>query len=129
MSNVKSRERTNMVLAIDANTSDADDIGCEASTLVHRISLASVQEIDRLIGVLKDLRTKIESGCSRIQNDIVEFAELSQSTVQLTKIASDSVAQVERGPVRSNSSSSSEMADLEVVARQAVAAVLDQLPA
>jgi Adhesin lipoprotein len=45
---------------------------------------------------LKDLSKKLENRSNRIQSDIVEYAELSQSAVQLTKIVSDSVAQVER---------------------------------
>ena len=110
--------RTKSLAAIDANISNAqypDETGNQASTLVLQISLASIREIDCLIGELKDLRAKLENRCSRIQNDIVEFAELSRSAVQLTKIVSDSVAQVERRPGSNDSSSSGETADLEVV--------------
>jgi hypothetical protein len=73
-----------------------EEIGKQASTLVRQISLASTREIDRLTDDLKDLRKRLENRGSRIQNDIVEYAELSQSAVQLTKIVTDSVAQVER---------------------------------
>ena len=73
-----------------------EDIGKQAATLVRQISLASTSEIDRLTNDLTDLRKKLENRGHRIQNDIVEYAELSQSAVQLTKIVSDSVAQVER---------------------------------
>jgi hypothetical protein len=73
-----------------------EEIGKQASTLIRRILLSSTREIDRLTDDLKDLRKKWENRSNRIQNDIVEYAELSQSAVQLTKIVSDSVAQVER---------------------------------
>jgi len=77
-------------------TRQPEDIGKQAATLVRQISLASTSEIDRLTNDLTDLRKKLENRGHRIQNDIVEYAELSQSAVQLTKIVSDSVAQVER---------------------------------
>jgi hypothetical protein len=119
MSTAKPRELTltNRLAAIDANISNAqhpDDTGNQASTLVLQISLASIREIDCLMGDLKDLRAKIEDRCGRIQDDIVEFAELSRSAVQLTKIVSDSVTQVERKSSSSNSSSIGETTDLAV---------------
>ncbi len=60
MSTLRPRElmRTKRVAAIDANISNAqnpDNAGNQASTLILQISLASTQEIDRLIGDLKDL--------------------------------------------------------------------------
>ena len=118
MSTVKPRELTRSLAAIDAsisNTQHPDDFGNQASTLVHQISLASIREIDRLISDLKDLRTKIENRSSRIQDDVVEFAELSRSAVQLTKIVSDSVAQVQTRSGANNSNSGGQPADLEAL--------------
>ncbi len=63
---------------------------------VRQISLASTSEIDRLIGDLKDLRDKLENDANRIETDIAEYASLSQSAAQLTKIVSDSLAQVQK---------------------------------
>jgi len=73
-----------------------EDVGKQVATLVRKISYASTSEIDRLTNDLTDLRKKLENRSRRIQNDIVEYAELSQSAVQLTKIVSDSVAHVKR---------------------------------
>lgn len=118
MSTAKPREltRTNRLAAINvSNIQPPDDTGNQASALILQISLASIREIDCLIGDLRDLRTKLENRCSRVQDDIVEFAELSRSAVHLTKIVSDSVAQVERTPGSNNSSSGGETTDLEVV--------------
>ncbi len=70
--------------------------GQQLEEIVRRISLTSTREIDRLIGDLTDLRNELERRSSRIQNDIVEYAGLSQSVVELTKIVSDSVAKVEK---------------------------------
>jgi hypothetical protein len=118
MSTVKPRELTRRLAPIDTNFSNAqhpDDTGNQASALIRQISLASIQEIDRLISDLRDLRTKIENRSSRIQDDVVEFAELSRSAVQLTKIVTDSVAQVQTSPGSNNSNSSGQTTDLEAL--------------
>jgi len=114
MSTARPREVTRRLAAIDANIFNAqqpDGAGNRASALVLQISIPSIREIDGLISELKDLRTKIENRCSRIRDDIGDFAELSQSAVQLTKIVLDSVAQVER----TGSNNSSGTTGLEVV--------------
>jgi hypothetical protein len=92
-----------------------EEIGKQASTLVRDISLSSTREIDRLIGDLKDLHKKLENRSTRIQNDILEYAELSQSAVQLTKIVSDSVAQIERRSGSDNPSSIVERLDSAIL--------------
>jgi hypothetical protein len=118
MSAAKPRELTRRLATIDANISNdehPEDIGTQSSALILQISLASMQAIDSLIADLKDLRTRIENRRSRIQDDIIEFAELSRSAVQVTKIVSDSVAQVQTGPGSNDPSSSGSPMDLEVV--------------
>jgi hypothetical protein len=99
MSSVKLRNltRSNKPGAIDANSLSAEhpDIGDEVHTLVSQISVVSTREIDRLINDLTQLRDKLENDSNRIQADIVEYALLSQSAGQLTKVVSDSVAHVD----------------------------------
>ncbi len=80
-----------------------EEIGKQASTLVDQILLTSTREIDRLIADLTDLRKELERRSGRIQNDIVEYAELSHSAGQLTKIVSDSVDHVAKGSGTSTS--------------------------
>jgi hypothetical protein len=70
----------------------------ELASLVQRISGGSTREIDHLINGLTNLRQKLDDAATRIQSDIVEFASLSQSVMQLTKIVSDGVTQVARVP-------------------------------
>ena len=72
----------------------SEGAGKQASTLISLVSLASTREIDRLIGELKHLRDRLENDGDRLQGDIVEYASLSQSAVQLTKIVTDSMTQV-----------------------------------
>jgi hypothetical protein len=68
----------------------------ELASLVQRISGGSIREIDHLISGLTNLRQKLDDAATRIQSDIIEFASLSQSVMQLTKIVSDGVTQVAR---------------------------------
>jgi hypothetical protein len=59
--------------------------------LLCRVSGNSSREIDTLIGELQMLREKLETDSRRLQNDISEYASLSERVKQLTKIISDSV--------------------------------------
>jgi len=59
--------------------------------LLRRVSGNSRREIDTLIGELQTLREKLETDSRRLQNDISEYASLSQQVMQLTKIISESV--------------------------------------
>ena len=66
------------------------------SNLLGRVSLSSTREIDNLIGELRGLREKLQAEGNRVQRDIVEYASLSQSVMQLTKIISEGVTQVKK---------------------------------
>jgi hypothetical protein len=79
--------------AIDGNMPNVEHPG----DVVRQMSLVSTSEIDRLIHDLENLRGKLEKDSNRIQAEIVEYASLSESAGQLTKIVSDSVTQVKSG--------------------------------
>ena len=70
----------------------------ELASLVQRISGGSTREVDHLINGLTNLRQKLDDEAMRIRSDIIEFASLSQSVMQLTKIVSDGVTQVGKVP-------------------------------
>jgi hypothetical protein len=55
-------------------------------------------EIESLIVELKTLHKKLQTDGDRIQRDIRDYAELSQQVMQLTKIISESVGKLPRGP-------------------------------
>jgi hypothetical protein len=57
----------------------------QASTLVGLISREAARKIDKLIDDLTALRNKLENESNRIQTDIVQYASLSTSAVELTK--------------------------------------------
>jgi predicted RNA-binding protein with PIN domain len=62
------------------------------TTFVRGAAVNSAREIDALIGDLEGLREKLVTDSGRIEQDVVEFAALNQSVINLTKIISDSVA-------------------------------------
>jgi hypothetical protein len=63
----------------------ANNIG----TLLQRVAGTSVQEIDRLIAELQTLRELLQSEGARVQREITEYAHLSQSAMQSTKIITE----------------------------------------
>jgi hypothetical protein len=66
----------------------ANNIG----TLLQRVAGSSVQEIDRLILELQTLRELLQSEGVRVQREITEYAHLSQSAMQSTKIIAESLS-------------------------------------
>jgi hypothetical protein len=59
---------------------------------VQRTAAISLQEIDDLILELRKLREKLLSQSARMQSEIIEYARLSQSTIQSTKIVTERLA-------------------------------------
>ena len=73
----------------------ANNIDMEANntgTLLQRIAGSSVQEIDALIGELQAMRQMLQAESARVQREITKYAHLSQSTMQASKIISDSLS-------------------------------------
>ncbi|HTV38324.1 MAG TPA: hypothetical protein VMF12_17985 [Xanthobacteraceae bacterium] len=68
------------------------------SGLLRRVAGQSTREIDNLIGELQTLRERLRADGSRVERDIVEYAALSQSVIQLTRIIADGVTQVRKVP-------------------------------
>jgi hypothetical protein len=74
-----------------ADNSDGEMTANNLGALLRRVSGSSTRQIDNLIGELRTLREKLQSDGDRVQRDIVEYAALSQSVMQLTKIVAESV--------------------------------------
>jgi hypothetical protein len=68
------------------------------SLLLRRVSGNSTRDIDNLINELQTLREKLQADGSRVERDIIEYAALSQSVSQLTKIIADGVTHVKKVP-------------------------------
>jgi hypothetical protein len=67
-------------------------------TLLGRVSANSKREIDNLISELQTVRDRLHADSSRLEREIVEYAALSQSVIQLTKIIADSVTHLKKVP-------------------------------
>jgi len=68
----------------------------ELAALLRLVSEAPTREIENLINKLQKLRAQLQNAGDRIQRDIAQYAELSQQTMQLTAIISDTVKRITR---------------------------------
>jgi hypothetical protein len=71
---------------------DSDLVANNINALIQRVAGTSVQEIDRLIAELQILRDRLHSEGNRVQREIAEYARLSQSAMQSTKIIADGLS-------------------------------------
>lgn len=72
---------------------DSELVAHNIGTLVQRVAGTSVQEVDRLINELQQLRELLHQEGTRVQREITEYAHLSQSAMQSTKIIAESLSQ------------------------------------
>jgi type I site-specific restriction endonuclease len=78
---------------------DRETTANNLSALLRRLSGNSTIEIDNLISELQMLREKLQADGERVERDIPEYAALSQSVIQMTKIITESMTQVKKLPV------------------------------
>jgi hypothetical protein len=74
------------------------DISGHVGTLMKRVAENSVREVDDLIAKLKRRREQLLAESERVQRQIAEYAQMSQSTMQSTKIISESLASFNKVP-------------------------------
>ena len=72
---------------------DSELVTSNISKLLQRVAGTSVQEIDRVISELQILRELLYAQGARIQQEIADYAQLSQSAMQSTKIFGESLSQ------------------------------------
>ena len=77
---------------------DSEVASGSLNNLLRRVSGTSTSQIDNLVSELQTLREKLQVDGDRIQREIMDYAALSQSVMQLTKIISDSVRKLPDGP-------------------------------
>jgi hypothetical protein len=61
------------------------------SSLLERVSVTSVQEIDRVINELNVLKQRLQQESERVAREITEYASLSQTAMQSTKVIAESL--------------------------------------
>jgi hypothetical protein len=76
-----------------APETDSELVANGVVTLLQRVAGTSVQDIDGLISELQILRETIQEHGLRVQRKLAEYAHLSQSAMQSTKIIAESLAQ------------------------------------
>ena len=80
-----------------AESGDVKTSAEELAALLRRVSESSTREVEQLINQLQNLRRQLQNAGDRIQRDIAQYTELSQQTMQLTAIISDSVKNLPDG--------------------------------
>ena len=68
------------------------------AALLDRVSNVTTREIEKLVGELRILCSKLETDRDRIQSDVAKYAELSDAVKQLTENISDSVISLPSAP-------------------------------
>ena len=68
------------------------------NSLIQRVSGTSVLEIEKLIAELQTLRDYLQNEGQRVQREITEYAHLSQSAMQSTKIIAESLSHWKKVP-------------------------------
>src|SRR5215831_19807717 len=80
-----------------APETDSEMVTNNITTLLARVAGTSVQEIDRLIAELQTLRALLQEEGARVQRNLAQYAHLSQSAMQSTRIIAESIAQWKQG--------------------------------
>jgi hypothetical protein len=78
--------------------SDGELVAGNIGSLLQRVSGTSVQEIDRLIGELQGLRDMLSHEGARVQQEVIDYATMTQAALHSTKIIAESLAQWKRVP-------------------------------
>ncbi len=78
--------------------SESEMVANNIGSLLQRVAGTSVREIDKLIVELQTLRDMLQSEGARVQREIVEYANLSQATMQSTRIIAESLTHWKRVP-------------------------------
>jgi hypothetical protein len=72
-------------------TDHGDAAVTQVYSVIGRVSAASVKEIEKLVAELENLRDFVQSESQRVQREITDYAQLTQSATSSTKIMLESV--------------------------------------
>jgi hypothetical protein len=70
------------------------------SSLIHRVSDASMDEIDRVIGELQGVRDMLRAEGERVNREIAGYASLNHAAMTAMKVIGDSLNQWKSAPGR-----------------------------
>jgi hypothetical protein len=75
-----------------------NDNAAHLGSLMQRVTKTSLQQIDDIVAELGRRREHLLSQSARIQREIVEYAKMSQRTVQSTKIGTQHLSRLKKVP-------------------------------
>jgi hypothetical protein len=88
------RESPRDVATVQSPQAESEVVADNIGALLKRVAGSSVQEIDRLIAELQTLRKLLQNEGARVQREIAEYANLSQSAMQTTNLIGESIAKL-----------------------------------
>ena len=68
------------------------------NSLIQRVSVASMEEIERVISELQAMRDSLRAEADRVQRDITNYAGMSQAAMSSMRVIGDSLRQL-KAPV------------------------------
>ena len=71
---------------------ESEVVANNLGAILQRVAGSSLQEIDRLVSELQSIRDLLETEGARVQREIAEYAHVSQSSLESTKIIAESLA-------------------------------------
>jgi hypothetical protein len=86
------REVSGDVATMRSPEAESEVVANSIGSLLQRVVGSSVQDIEQLIVELQAMRTSLESEGARVQREIIEYAHLSQSAMQTTKVIAENLA-------------------------------------
>ena len=86
------RELSADVATVRSPEAESEVVANSIGSLLQRVAGSSVRDIDQLIAELQAMRTSLESEGARVQREIIEYAHLSQSAMQTTKVIAENLA-------------------------------------
>jgi hypothetical protein len=76
---------------------DGEVAAHNVNTFLQRVTGLSIAEIDRIVGELHTLREVLQSKGERVQREVAEYSQLTQSAIQSTKIITETLANADFG--------------------------------
>jgi len=75
-----------------------NNLGGHVRSVIRQVTESSLREIDDLIVVLRRRREELLNESARVERAIIEYAKLSQSTMQSARIITESLSHLNRVP-------------------------------
>jgi hypothetical protein len=73
-----------------------NNLGGHVGSVIQQVTESSLQEIDDLLVVLRRRREELLSESAHVQRAVIEYAKLSQSTMQSVRLITESLSHLNR---------------------------------